>query len=132
MEIYEDWLIHCEQFRYFIVSIDTVTWWSYFCLLSIRNLKSARLLAKIILLREIFFYNPIKRIYLDNVGEYSSHIFNSHWRIIIEHLLVYVHIHNDLSKSFILHVKNYSCFLSKYFLFKIFWCGVYIPIEPTL
>ncbi|WRX28465.1 Reverse transcriptase [Theobroma cacao] len=58
----------CGPFRYFMVLIDASTRWSHVCLLSIRNLAFARLLAQIIRLRAHFSDYAIKTIRLDNAG----------------------------------------------------------------
>lgn len=64
-------------FRYFIVLIDASSIWSHVCLLSSRNLAFARSLAQIIKLRTQFPDYVIKKIRLDNAGEFSSQSFNN-------------------------------------------------------
>ena len=59
-------------FRYFMVLIDASIRWSHVCLLSIRNVAFAILLARIIRFRAQFPDHPIKTILLDNAGEFSS------------------------------------------------------------
>jgi hypothetical protein len=65
----------CGPFRYFMVLIDASTRWSYVCLLAIRNVAFARLLAQIIQLRANFLDYQIKSIRLDNAGEFTSQSF---------------------------------------------------------
>ena len=62
-------------FRYFMVLIDASTRWSHVCLLSSRNVSFARLLVQIIRLRAQFPDHPIKTIFLDNAGEFSTQTF---------------------------------------------------------
>ena len=79
----------CGPFRYFMVLIDACSRWSYVCLLSTRNVVFARLLAEIIKLRAEFLDYIIKRVRLDNAGEFISQVFNEYCMstgIIIEHL----------------------------------------------
>ena len=74
------------------------------CLLSTRNLAFARLLAQIIRLRAQFPDHQIKRIRLDNAGEYSSHAFDEYCMsigITVEHPVAHVHTQNGLAESFI-------------------------------
>ena len=74
--------------------INTSIRWSHVCLLSTRNLTFARLLIQIIKLRAQILNYPIKRIRLNNVGEYSSHTFDDYCMFIeitIEHPVTYVH-----------------------------------------
>ena len=68
----------CGLFKYFMVLIDASTRWSHVCLLSTRNIAFARLLAQIIRLQAQFPNYPIKKIHLDNAGEFISHAFNDH------------------------------------------------------
>ena len=87
-----------------MVLIDASTRWSHVCLLSSRNLAFVRLLAQIIKLRAQFPDYPIKRIHLDNAGEYSSHAFDDYYMsigITVEHPVAYVHTQNDLAELFI-------------------------------
>nr|AQY61295.1 Pol [Coffea arabica] len=94
----------CGPFRYFMVLIDASTRWSHVCLLSTRNLAFARLLGQIIKLRAQFPDFPIKKIRLDNAGEYSSHAFDDYCMsigITVEHPVAYVHTQNGLAESLI-------------------------------
>ena len=78
----------CGPFKYFMALIDASSRWSHVCLLSTRNMAFARLLAQIIKLRAQFSNNPIKKIRLENVGEYSSHAFDDYGMLIgitVEH-----------------------------------------------
>ena len=61
-----------------MVLIDALTKWSHVCLLSTRNIAFARLLAQIIRLQAQFPNYPIKKIHLDNAGEFTSHAFNDY------------------------------------------------------
>ena len=94
----------CGPFKYFMVLIDASTRWSHVCLLSTRNLAFARLLAQIIKLRAQFPDYPIKKIRLDNAGEYSSRTFDDYCMSIgisVEHPVAYVHTQNGLAESLI-------------------------------
>ena len=94
----------CGPFRYFMVLIDASTRWSHVCLLSTRNLAFARLLAQLIRLRAHFPDYPIKKIRLDNAGEFTSQTFNDYCMSIgidVEHPVAYVHTQNGLAESFI-------------------------------
>ncbi|KAK9157593.1 hypothetical protein Scep_004167 [Stephania cephalantha] len=99
---------HYGPFRYFMVLIDASTRWSHVCLLSIRNVTFARLLAQIIRLRAQFPDNPIKTIRLDNAGEFQSQAFKDYCmstRITIEHFVPHVHTQNGLAKSLIKRIQ---------------------------
>ena len=81
-------------FRYFMVLIDASSKWSYVCLLSTRNLAFAKLLAQILKLRAHFPDNHIKKIRLDNAGEFTSRAFLdfcSATGIEVKHHVVHVH-----------------------------------------
>lgn len=65
----------CGPFRYFMVLIDASTRWSHVSLLSTRNVAFARLLAQIIKLRAHFPDHAIKRIRLDNAGQFTFNSF---------------------------------------------------------
>ena len=98
----------CGPFRYFMVLIDASTKWSHVCLLSTRNLASARLLAQIICLRAHFPDKTIKTIRLDNAGEFTSQVFNDYCMSVginVEHLVAHVHTQNGLAKSFIKRIQ---------------------------
>ena len=66
------WHIHPPNgpFCYFMVLIDASTQWSHVCLLSSRNVSFSKLLAQIIQLRAQLPDHPIKKIRLDNAGEF--------------------------------------------------------------
>ena len=66
-----------RPFRYFMVLIDASSKWSYVCLLSSRDMTFAKFLAQIIKLRAQFPDYTIKKIRLDNAGEFSSESFNN-------------------------------------------------------
>jgi len=91
-------------FRYFMVLIDASTRWSHVCLLSSRNMAFARLLAQLIRLRAHFPDYPIKKIRLDNAGEFTSQTFNDYCMSIginVEHPVPHVHTQNGLAESLI-------------------------------
>ncbi|CAN1250021.1 Copia protein [Linum perenne] len=94
----------CGPFRYFMVLIDASTKWSHVSLLSTRNMAFARLLAQLIRLRAHFPDHPIKRIRLDNAGEFTSQTFNDFCMSIgidVEHPVAHVHTQNGLAESLI-------------------------------
>ena len=68
----------CGQFRYFMVLIDASTRWSHVYILSPRNQEFARLLAQLIRLRAHFPDYLVKKIRLDNAGEFTSQAFNDY------------------------------------------------------
>jgi len=89
----------CGPFRYFMVLIDASTRWSHVCLLSTRNLAFARLLAQIIKLRAHFPDYAIKKIRLDNAGEFTSQAFIDYCMSIgisVEQPVAHVHTQNGL------------------------------------
>jgi transposase InsO family protein len=94
----------CGPFRYFMVLIDASTRRSHVCLLSTRNVAFARLLAQIIRLRAQFPDYPIKKIRLDNAGEYTSQAFDNYCMSIgidVEYPVAHTHTQNGLAESFI-------------------------------
>ena len=67
-----------------------------------------RLLAQLIRLRAHFPNYPIKKIHLDNAGEFTSHAFNEYCMSIsidVEHLVAHVHTQNGLAESLIKRLK---------------------------
>ena len=91
-------------FQYFIVLIDASTRWSHVSLLSTRNVAFARLLAQIIRLRAQFPDHNIKKIRLDNAGEFTSQSFNDYCMSIgieVENPVAHTHTQNGLAESFI-------------------------------
>ena len=87
-----------------MVLIDASTRWSHVCLLSIRNVAFSRLFAQIIRLRAQFPDDPIKKIRLDNVGEFISQAFNDYCMSIgvdVEHPVAHTHTQNGLAESLI-------------------------------
>ena len=87
-----------------MVLIDASTRWSHVCLLSSRNMAFARLLAQLIRLRAHFPDYPIKKIRLDNAGEFTSQTFNDYCMsigITVEHPVPHVHTQNGLAESLI-------------------------------
>ena len=94
----------CGPFRYFMVLIDASTRWSHVTLLSSRNMAFAKLLSQIIRLRTQFPDYTIKRIRLDNAGEFTSQTFDDYCTsigIIVEHPVPHVHTQNGLAESLI-------------------------------
>ena len=94
----------CGPFRYFMVLIDASTRWSYVCLISTRNIVSARLLSQMTKLRAQFNDYPIKTIRLENAGEFTLQTLNDYCmsiRINIEHHVAHVHTQNGLAESLI-------------------------------
>src|SRR6187200_1099068 len=91
-------------FRYFMVLIDASSRWSHVCLLSTRNMAFAKFLAQIINLRAHFPDYTIKRVRLDNAGEFTSQSFNDYCMsvgIVVEHPVAHVHTQNGLAESLI-------------------------------
>ncbi|GJV23042.1 disease resistance CC-NBS-LRR class family protein [Tanacetum coccineum] len=94
----------CGPFRYFMVLIDASSKWSHVSLLSTRNVAFAKFLAQIIKLRAHFPDYTLKRVRLDNAGEFTSHAFNDYCMsvgIIVEHPVAHVHTQNGLAESLI-------------------------------
>ena len=94
----------CGPFGYFMVLIDASTRWSHVSLLATRNVAFARLLAQIIQLRANFLDYQIRRIRLDNAGEFTSQTFNDYCMsigITVEHPVAHVHTQNGLAESLI-------------------------------
>ena len=82
--------------------IDASTRWSYVCLLSTRNTAFARMLAQIIRLWAQFPNHPIKKIHLDNAGEFTSQALNDCYISIgidVEHPVAHTHTQNGLVES---------------------------------
>ena len=87
-----------------MVLIDASTRWSHVCLLATRNIAFTRLLAQIIQLRANFPDYQIKRIRLDNAGEFTSQVFNDYCMsigITVEHPVAHVHTQNGQAESLI-------------------------------
>ena len=71
---------------------------------STRNTAFTRLLAQIIRLKAQFPNHPIKKIRLDNAGEFSSQTFLDYCisvGIDVEYLVAHIHTHNGLAESLI-------------------------------
>jgi hypothetical protein len=80
-----------------MILIDASSRWSHVCLLAIRNITFARILAQIIQLRANFPDYQIKSIRLDNAEEFTSQSFNDYCMSIgikVEHPVAHVHIQN--------------------------------------
>ena len=94
----------CGPFRYFMVLIDASSQWSHVCLLSTRNVAFAKLLTQIIRLQAHFPDYSIKKIRLDNAGEFISKAFDDYCMSVgieVEHLIAHVHTQNGLAEAFI-------------------------------
>ncbi|XP_056844750.1 retrovirus-related Pol polyprotein from transposon TNT 1-94 isoform X2 [Raphanus sativus] len=94
----------CGPFYYFMVLIDASSRWSHVCLLSSRNMAFARFLTQIIKLKAQFSDHPIKRVRLDNAGEFTSQAFNDYCMVSgieVEHSVAHVHTQNGLAESLI-------------------------------
>ncbi|GKD45174.1 retrovirus-related pol polyprotein from transposon TNT 1-94 [Tanacetum coccineum] len=94
----------CGPFRYFMVLIDASSRWSHVSLLSTRNVAFAKILAQIIKSRAHFPDHTIKRVRLDNAGEFTSQAFNDYCMsvgIVVEHPIAHVHTQNGLAESLI-------------------------------
>ncbi|GJY38765.1 retrovirus-related pol polyprotein from transposon TNT 1-94 [Tanacetum coccineum] len=90
----------CGLFRYYLVLIDASSRWSHVSLLSTRNVAFVKFLAQIIKLRAHFPDYTVKRVRLDNAGEFTSHAFNYYYMsvgIIVEHSVAHVHTQNGLA-----------------------------------
>ena len=84
----------CGPFQYFMVLIDASSRWSHVCLLSTRNVAFARFFAQIIRLQAQFPNYTIKKVRLDNTGEFTSQAFNDYCMsigIVVEHPVAHVH-----------------------------------------
>ena len=74
------------------------------CLFSTRNVAFSRLLAHIIRLQTHFPDYPIKKICLDNAGEFISKVFDDYCMSVgieVEHPIAHVHTRNGLAETFI-------------------------------
>ena len=77
---------------------------SHVCLISTRNVAFARLLAEIIRLQAQFPDYSIRKIHLDNAGEFTSQTFNDYCMSIgidVEHPVAHTHTQNSLAESLI-------------------------------
>ena len=87
-----------------MVLIDASSRWSHVCLLSTRNIAFDRLLAQIIRLQAHFPEYPIKKIRLDNAGEFISKTFDDYFMLVgieVEHPIAHVYTQNGLAEAFI-------------------------------
>ncbi|GJX49980.1 putative reverse transcriptase domain-containing protein [Tanacetum coccineum] len=99
----------CGPFRYFMVLIDASSRWSHVSLLSTRNVAFTKFLAQIIKLRAHFLDYTIKRVRIDNAGEFTPQAFNDYCMsvgIVVEHPVAHVHTQNGLAESLIKHIKR--------------------------
>ena len=87
-----------------MVLIDASSRWSHVCLLSTRNVAFSKLFAQIIRLQAHFLDYPIKKICLDNAGEFISKAFDDYCMSVgieVEHPLAHVHSQNGSAEAFI-------------------------------
>ncbi|GJR90392.1 disease resistance CC-NBS-LRR class family protein [Tanacetum coccineum] len=94
----------CGPFKYFMVLINASIRWSHVSLLSTRNVAFAKFLDQIIKLWANFPNYTVKRVRLDNAGEFTSHAFNDYCMsvgIVVEHPVAHVHTQNGLAESLI-------------------------------
>ena len=87
-----------------MVLIDALSRWSHVCLLSTRNVAFVRLLTQIIRLQTHFIDYPIKKICIDNAGEFISKAFDDYCMSVgieVEHSIAHVHKQNGLTEAFI-------------------------------
>jgi len=74
--------------------VDVSSRWSHVCLLSTRNVTFARFFTQIIRLRVQILDYTIKKVRLDNAGEFTSQTFNDYCMsigIVVEHPVTHVH-----------------------------------------
>jgi len=84
-----------------MVLIDASSKWSHVCFLSSRNDAFDILITLIIRLRMQFPDYPIKKIRLDNVGEFTSQAFDTFRTSIginVKHPVIHLHTQNGLAK----------------------------------
>jgi len=87
-----------------MVLIDASTRWSHVYLLTTRNTAFARFIAQIIRLEAHFPDYAIKKVWLDNVGEFTLQAFNDYCvsrGIDVEHPVPHVHTQNGMDESLI-------------------------------
>ena len=99
-----------------------------------RNVAYARFLAQIIRLRAQFSDYTIKKVRLDNAGEFTSQTFNNYCMsigILVEHPVVYVHTQNSSVESLIKRLQLIASplIMKKSFLFlygscNFTYCGI--------
>ena len=91
-----------------MVLVDASYRWSHVCLLSMRNVAFARLLAQIIKLQAHFSKYNIKSIRMDNAGEFTFKSFDEYCAYLgieVEHPISHVHTQNGLAESFIKRIQ---------------------------
>ena len=94
----------CGPFKYFMVLIDASSRWSSVSLLTKRNTAFAKFIAQIIKLRTQFSEYAIKKVRLDNAGEFTSQAFDDYCMsmgIDVEHPVPHVHTQNGMAESLI-------------------------------
>jgi len=87
-----------------MVLIDVSNRWSHVCLLSTHDVTFVRFLTQIIRLRAQFPDYTIKKVRVDNAGEFTSEAFNDYCisiGIVVEHLVAHVHTQNGLTEPLI-------------------------------
>ena len=117
-----------------MVLIDASTRWSHVCLLATRNVAFSILLAQIIQLRANFPDYQIKRIRLDNAGEFTSQVFNDYCMsigITVEHPVAHVHTQNGLAESLIKMLLMKSSLPSSAWGHAILHAAALIRLRPT-
>lgn len=68
----------------------------------------ARLLAQVIRLNAQFYNFSIKKIILENIGEFTTKSFNDYYmsfRVDVEHPIAHTHIQNGLTESLIKYLQ---------------------------
>ena len=91
-----------------MVLIDVSSRWSHVYLLSTSNVAFGRLLAQIIRLQAHFPDYSIKKIRLNNAGEFISKVFDDYCMSVgieVKHPIAHVHTQNGLAEAFIKRLK---------------------------
>lgn len=91
-----------------MVLIDASTRWSCVCLLFSHNPAFEILIAQLIYLREHFLDYPIKKIWIDNTGEFTLQAFNDYYMLIgitIKYHVAHLHTQNGLDESLTKHLQ---------------------------
>jgi len=94
----------CGPIRYLMVLIDASTRWSHVCLLTTRKTAFAKFISQIIRLKTQFSDNAIKKVRLDNAGEFTSQTFNDYCVSMgfdVNHLVPHVHTQNGMAEPLI-------------------------------
>ncbi|GJW52752.1 disease resistance CC-NBS-LRR class family protein [Tanacetum coccineum] len=133
----------CRPFRYFMVLIDASSRWSHVSLLLTRNVAFVNFLAQIIKLRAHFLDYTVKRVRIDNAGEFTSQSFNDYSRPLImrTNLPVSIWGHAILHNASLIHMRpsENHVYSPMQLAFgqepnishlRIFGCAIYVPIAP--